>query len=200
MTVFSATRWSTNADLIADAASLGYLGGRVLDATHGYGIFWQQWQPKELVRCDKNPTKAPDVVADFRRLPFPDDSFDSVVYDPPYKLNGTPTDEVDERYGVDMPARWQDRLQLMCDGLVECIRVSRRFILAKCMDQVVSGKKVWQTDTLTQVAWNYYAKKVDRFDMLVTPRPQPPGRRQVHSQGNYSTLLVFEKVNLGHGH
>lgn len=190
----TAHAWPTNGHLIADVAKLGYLDGRCLDVTHGYGVFWQLFQPSELVRCDLNPDKAPDLVADFRTLPFVDGSFDSVVFDPPYKLNGRPTDCVDERYGVDMPARWQDRLLLMGEGLIECVRVSRNHVLVKCMDQVVSGKKVWQTTALYNLAIKLGCRQVDRFDMLVTPRPQPQGRRQVHSQGNYSTLLVFRKV------
>ena len=33
--VMRATRWSTNAEMIADAARLGYVEGRVLDTTYG---------------------------------------------------------------------------------------------------------------------------------------------------------------------
>ena len=61
------------------------------------------------------------------------------------------------------------------------------------MDQVEAGQKRWQTFDFTTVAIGRGLRLVDRFDMLTTPRPQPPGRRQLHAQGNYSTLLVFEK-------
>jgi len=175
-------------------ASLGYLDGKVLDVTYGYGVFWQLYKPDDFTACDLDAEKSPiGYSVDFTQLPFEDMSFDAVVFDPPYKLNGTPTDAVDERYGVHVVSKWQDRLQLMCDGLIECIRVSNKYVLVKCMDQVVSGKKVWQTIAMYEMAWNYRATLVDRFDMLVTPRPQPEGRRQVHTQGNYSTLMVFKK-------
>jgi SAM-dependent methyltransferase len=36
------------------------------------------------VRVDLNETLKPDVVADAHDLPFPDESFDCVVLDPPY--------------------------------------------------------------------------------------------------------------------
>lgn len=39
------------------------------------------------VRVDADPAHDPDVVADMASLPFPDNSFDSAVSDPPWKLN-----------------------------------------------------------------------------------------------------------------
>ena len=121
-----------------------------------------------------------------------------MVLDPPYKLNGTPTGSshekrgFDYRYGTDKPAPWQDRYRLITEGLMECSQVARRYVLLKCMDQVVSGKKRWQTIDFTVTARECCGLElVDRFDLLVTPRPQPEGRRQVHAQSNYSTLLVF---------
>ena len=201
MTILTATAWPTNAELIEDVARLGYLSGQILDCTYGYGTFWKNWRPAEdrFVACDIDEAKSPlGVSINFCKLPFNSERFDSVVFDPPYKMNGTSRPEdraADERYGVHIPARWQDRMQLICDGLIECMRVSRRYVLAKCMDQVVSGRKVWQTATLYQTAWNYHYRLVDRFDMLVTPRPQPEGRRQVHTQAIYSTLLVFERIS-----
>ena len=175
-------------------ASLGYLDGKVLDVTYGYGVFWRKFRPDDFTACDLDPEKSPiGYSVNFCNMTWNQQGFDSVVFDPPYKLNGRPTDGVDERYGVHVITKWQDRVQLMCAGLIECIRVSRKYVLVKCMDQVVSGKKVWQTIIMTDVARDNGCVLVDRFDMLVTPRPQPGGRRQVHSQGNYSTLLVFEK-------
>jgi hypothetical protein len=36
------------------------------------------------IRCDINPAVNPDVVCDAHKLPFPDNTFDLVVLDPPY--------------------------------------------------------------------------------------------------------------------
>jgi len=191
--VLAATRWPTNGHLIADVARLGYLDGSVLDVTYGLGTFWREWQPTNLVGTDLDPAKSPrGCSADVRFLPFVAGSFDAVVFDPPYKLNGTPTATLDGRYGVDVPATWQERHELIRSGITECLRVTRRYLLVKCMDQVCSGAKRWQTMEFTRHAEDHGARLVDRFDLLVTPRPQPAGRRQVHAQGNYSTLLVFE--------
>lgn len=42
-------------------------------------------------RCDIDPTLEPDVVCDAHALPFPDDSFDLVLLDPPYSDNEAAT-------------------------------------------------------------------------------------------------------------
>lgn len=189
--IHSVHRWRDNAAMIADVANLGYLDGTCLDVTWGYGTFWKDWSPEFLVACDIRPDRVPPggFVADFRSLPFLNEAFDVVIYDPPYKLNGEP--DPDDRYGTHERRRWQDRILLMEEGLTECLRVAKKRVLCKCADQVVSGHKVWQTDILTNLATYHGWHKEDRFDLLRTPRKQPEGRRQVHSRGNTSTLLVF---------
>lgn len=188
--VLTAEAWATNGHLMADVARLGYLNGRVLDATWGMGVFWRECAPAELVGMDLDPTKAPHVRADFRALPFAAGSFDVVVFDPPYKLNGRPTEAADGRYGVHVPASPAGRMGLIFDGLADCLRVARHHVLVKCQDEVVSGHKVWQTQEIPRWAEQHGWKLVDRFDRLGRPRDQPH-RRQVHTRQNYSTLLVL---------
>ncbi len=55
-----------------------------------------------------------------------------IVFDPLYKLNGTPTDEVDERHGVHVLSGWKDRMRLIAHSIAECCRVTRRHLLARC--------------------------------------------------------------------
>lgn len=187
--ILAATRWPANADLIVACAELGYLRAdwRTLDPTWGRGRWWTKWTPADLVTHD---LKLDGV--DFRHLPHRDGEFDAVAFDPPYKLNGTPTGDVDERYGVDVVRSWQDRHRLIRDGITECARVLRRdgVLLLKCQDQVCSGHVRWQTDEFTRHAESFGLVKVDRFDLL-GGRPQPQGRRQIHARRNTSTLLVF---------
>jgi hypothetical protein len=203
VSVLAATAWKSNAELIEACRDLGYLvdGVRTLDPTFGHGVFYRNWMPDELVATDLDVVKSPiGMPVDFRHLRWArDGEYGAVVFDPPYKLNGTPSD-CDERYGVHVPARWQDRMQLCLDGISECIRVLRPkqrgfpgagYLLVKCMDQVVSGRKVWQTHVFTRHAEQLGCRLVDQLHLLVTPRPQPDGRRQVHAQQNFSTMLVF---------
>lgn len=194
--VMAIDKWETNAHLIADCARLGYLRKewRTLDPTYGHGTFWKLWRPDDLTGTDLDPDKslAPFGV-DFRELPWADRSFDAVVFDPPYKLNGTPTEQVDKRYGVHEPTRWQDRMTLIDDGLTECARVlGDGFLLMKCQDQVCSGKVRWQTVVFTRRASELGLGLVDRFDFL-SYRAQPNGVRQVTARRNASTLLVFQR-------
>jgi hypothetical protein len=191
--------WPTNGHLIEEVARLGYLtrGMMTLDPTYGHGVFWRRWKPDVLIASDLKEAKSPwGASVDFRDLPWGDGLFDAVVFDPPYKLNGEPDEEVDERYGVDERTRWQDRMQLIHDGLDECVRVLRkkkpRTLLLKCQDQVVSGRIRWQTRVFADQVEAHGLRLVDRFDLLGSCRPQPSGRRQVHAHCRPSSLLVFQ--------
>ncbi len=193
--VLAAGTWRTNAELIADIARLGYLtdDGLTLDPTYGLGRFWPLWRPARLVRHDLDPAKAPDGAADFTALPYPDDTFDAVAFDPPYKLNGTSAHPSDEAYGVAGQAvRWQDRHALIRAGITEATRVLRPSgtLLVKCQDQVCSGQVRWQTREFADHAESLGHRLVDRLD-ITSYRAQPPGRRQIHARRNTSTLLVL---------
>lgn len=189
--IYSASYWPTNSHLIADCARLGYIKGLTLDATYGLGNFWKVVRPRKLVGVDKY-TPA-DVSADFTRLPFADKTFETVVFDPPYKLNGTSYESGDSKYGVDKPATWQERLQLMQLGMRECHRVLARkgYLLFKCQNQVAWSKKRWQVDMFSNEGYVLGLEKVDQFSFLTNPRPQPMAQKR--SRQNYSSLLVFRK-------
>lgn len=189
--VLAVGTWRNNAALIADVARLGYLDGTVLDATHGEGTFWRDWQPAQLTTNDLH--KPADLNADYRYLPFPARSFDAVVFDPPYKLSGTPAlGTFDHRYGIEHPTSCADRLDDITAGAVECYRVARRHLLVKVQDQVAGGQVRWQTDLVTRAVEAHGGVKVDRFDLPSTPRPQPGGRPQRTARRNASQLLVFK--------
>jgi hypothetical protein len=197
-TIMAIGEWPSNGHLIADAHRLGYINDldTVLDPTYGYGVFWSVWKPKGYLftATDIDPAKSPDNPAgvDFRKLPHADKSFDVVVYDPPYTFRGTSSLDSDERYGVHVNERWQDRWDLIYEGLEECLRVANRRVLMKCQASVVSGKVRWQDIEAVRVAeqWGFGLK--DRFDFL-SYRKQPNGTSQKTARRNASTLLVLER-------
>lgn len=190
--------WPTNGHLIADVKRLGYIGDLdyVLDCTYGYGVFWSEWEPKKYLfhRTDIDPKKSPDDQAgvDFRKMPHIDQAFDVVVYDPPYAMRGTSALDSDEQYGVHVNMRWQDRWDLIYDGLEECCRVAKRRVLMKIQASVVSGKVRWQDIEAVRVADRHGFGLRDRFDFL-SYREQPSGTSQKHARRNASTLLVLER-------
>lgn len=186
--ILAATAWPTNADMIVDVARLGYLHGRVLDATYGRGRWWTKYRPDELVAHDIRL----DGI-DFRQLPHADGTFNAVCFDPPYKLNGTPTDDVDGPYGVDVIDTRDGRHQLMYDGMAECARVlaPEGYLLMKCQDQVNGGRVNWQTHMFAKKGEELELRLVDELFMLAY-RPQPHGTRQVHARRNMSALLVMQ--------
>ena len=65
-------------------------------------------------------TVAPDMMADFRSLPFPDESFWHVVFDPPHFHKGAgATGRIAFDFGL-LDATWRDDLRA---GFAECFRV-----------------------------------------------------------------------------
>jgi len=200
-TVMAISEAKNNAQLIAECAQLGYLqkDWEIIDATYGKGRFWTEWRPSSLTTNDLDASTSATYNYDFTDMIFPDHCFDAVVFDPPYKLNGTSTSKGpasgDESYGIKgkyVPI--DERHQLIYDGLDECLRVLKKggMLLVKCQDQVSSGRVHWQTMLFTQ----HLADDTKLVDMLHLPgyRRQPMGRRQLHARRNYSTLLVLRKT------
>lgn len=66
-------------------------------------------------------TVDPDVVMDFRDMPFPDDTFHLVVFDPPHLKSLGKDSWTAAKYGQLLPG-WRDDLRL---GFAECFRVLR---------------------------------------------------------------------------
>jgi SAM-dependent methyltransferase len=61
----------------------------------------------------------PDIIADFTRLPFLDNSFVLVVMDPPHVPGNTITGNITKRYGI-LRGDWKEMLR---QGFAECFRV-----------------------------------------------------------------------------
>ena len=61
----------------------------------------------------------PDVVLDFRALPYPEASFSLVVFDPPHVVRAGPRSWLAAKYGK-LGADWREDVR---KGLAECLRV-----------------------------------------------------------------------------
>lgn len=109
----------------------------VLDACCGGRMFWYQKDNPQAIFMDNrkvekggfknnwNPNWCvnPDIVADFRNMPFPDGSFSLVVYDPPHLTSGSMKSVINKKYGLLNKQTWK---QDLLDGFNECIRVLKR--------------------------------------------------------------------------
>lgn len=217
--VLAADYWGTNAELITQCVRLRYLrkDWMVLDPTYGNGLWWTKFRPHNLIFHD---IKIDGV--DFTDLPYEDDQFDAVTYDPPYvskggrKTKNASMQKHQKAYGLGDAPRTPALLQELIDaGLEECSRVLmpvRRsapggYLLVRCQDYI-SGGKFWPGTYYThRKAESLGLEQVDRFEFLVKkPRPQPKrtrldpktGRRvaskQQHARRNISTLLVYRKL------
>lgn len=104
----------------------------VLDACCGGRAFWFDKSDARATfmdirsgeypvnRTGRSPVVVqPDILADFTAMPFPDNSFTLVVFDPPHFETLGKTGTFAKTYGVLM-AGWRETLQA---GFAECFRV-----------------------------------------------------------------------------
>lgn len=187
---FDPTR-RTNARLMQDCLILGYVREPVLDMTYGEGKFWKGLGPLQVIGNDLNPSKG-DVHFDFRRMPDGDRSYPTVVFDPPYRLGGTPsTPDFDSRYGLDEYRGMDEMEALIRAGTAEAVRIADHFAIIKVQDHVSS------TDLRPLTTWvieeAHRSARVRLADSLhvVGGRAQPKGRAQKRARHGYSTALVF---------
>lgn len=107
---------------------------KILDACCGSRMFWfdkenpdvlfADIRDEEYILCDGRQLKVhPDVIADFRNMPFPDSSFKLVVFDPPHLDNPNPNSYMAQKYGT-LRSTWRDDLKR---GFDECMRVLEPF-------------------------------------------------------------------------
>ena len=102
----------------------------ILDACCGSRMFWFDKNNPDVVFMDNRELEdvlcdgrkliiKPDVLADFRNLPFPDKSFKLVVFDPPHLIKAGKDSWLAKKYGV-LQETWKDDIK---QGFDECMRV-----------------------------------------------------------------------------
>jgi len=182
----------TNADLMAVIAPL-YLAGSVLDVTYGDGGWWRRYKPADFTAHDLYKLDG----VDFRHLPEPDSSVDAVCFDPPYIPAGgqgtTTMPDFRDRFGIGV-YRSQAKLDaLIQDGLAECGRVTRRWVLVKCCDYVngcvftLGHRKVLSAADRAGLSCH---------DLIVHHTGSGPGGHNIwtpiRARRHHSYLIVFE--------
>jgi SAM-dependent methyltransferase len=103
---------------------------KILDPCCGSRMFWfDRENPNVLfgdireeshILCDGRTLEInPDVIMDFTRMPFDDESFKLVVFDPPHIKKIGEKSWMAKKYGK-LQENWQNMLS---DGFSECFRV-----------------------------------------------------------------------------
>lgn len=104
---------------------------KILDACCGSRMFWFDKQHPDALYMDKRELEdtlcdgrllevKPDIIADFRNMPFTDESFYMVVFDPPHLLKAGEDSWLAKKYGKLNPITWQEDIAA---GFNECMRV-----------------------------------------------------------------------------
>jgi len=102
----------------------------ILDACCGGRMFWFNKNNPDVLYVDNREITenrengkvfkvAPDVLCDFRFLPFSDKTFKHVVFDPPHILYSCRSKQMELHY-TKLPRDWK---KLIRDGFDECWRV-----------------------------------------------------------------------------
>lgn len=189
-------------------------GSLIADVTWGNGVFWQNVPPNKY---EILPT---DIATgtDCRRLPYADNSLDSVILDPPYMegfyrkspenkagsgshsafaeaySNG---DEINEDTDNEGTKKWHAAVtDMYFKAGKEALRVLRKsgVLIAKCQDEVSAGKQfLTHVEIINKYEeFGFYTK--DLFIVVRNNRPSISRLiKQKHARKNHSYFLVFIK-------
>ena len=106
----------------------------ILDPCCGGKMFWFDKNNPNVLYCDNRKFAgslcdgrsfevSPDVIADFTALPFDDESFWHVVFDPPHVTNVGQSSWMAKKYGC-LPKQWRPYIKT---GFGECMRVLKTY-------------------------------------------------------------------------
>ncbi len=104
---------------------------KILDACCGSKMFWFDKDNGDTIFMDERELETelcdgrklivkPDIIADFKNMPFDDESFYLVVFDPPHLLKAGQNSWLAKKYGKLNEESWQSDI---AEGFKECMRV-----------------------------------------------------------------------------
>lgn len=123
----------------------------ILDACCGSRMFWFDRRHPDVVFMDRRKEThtlcdgrtleiKPDVVGDFREMPFSDGAFRLVVFDPPHLIHAGESSWLAKKYGKLDRKTWREDLKA---GFRECFRVLEPggvLVFKWCEDQVSTAE------------------------------------------------------------
>lgn len=103
----------------------------------------------------------PDVICDFTSLPFPENSFSLIVFDPPHLTGAKETAWLVKKYGK-LDDNWP---QMIHDGFVECMRVLKPdgVLIFKWSEYDIPAADVWKAIGKKPLFGHHSGKKSRTF-------------------------------------
>lgn len=153
-------------------------GKKILDVTCGSKTIWFNKNHPAVIYCDKrrehfelafgkNGTSIhhievnPDVQCNFTDLPFPDNTFSLVVFDPPHLTKAKDTAWLVKKYGK-LDDDWPKMLR---DGFSECMRVLKPdgVLIFKWSEYDIPAEHVWKAIGQKPLFGHHSGKKSTTF-------------------------------------
>jgi len=126
----------------------------ILDACCGSKMFWFDKENEDVLFMDNREMETtlcddrkleinPDIVADFRNMPFEDESFYMVVFDPPHLVNVGDSSWLAKKYGK-LGDLWPYDIR---QGFNECMRVLKPngILIFKWNEEQIPLKEILET-------------------------------------------------------
>ena len=124
---------------------------KILDVCCGSRMFWfnkenadtiyMDNRTEDIMLCDgRKLIVKPDIIADFRDLPFENESFYLVVFDPPHLIRAGDNSFLKLKYGR-LDTTWKDDIK---QGLSECWRALKKngTMVFKWNEEQISFSKI----------------------------------------------------------
>lgn len=147
---------------------------KILDVCCGGRSFWYDKKNKDTIYMDNRKesmqlcdgrqfTIEPDIIASFEDIPFPDESFFLVVFDPPHLIYAGKDSWLAQKYGV-LNRDWKKTLK---KGFDECMRVLKKngTLIVKWNEEQISFNEIQKIigkplfgDRRAKTRWSVYFK------------------------------------------
>jgi SAM-dependent methyltransferase len=152
---------------------------KILDVTCGSRTIWFDKQHPNAIYCDKRRESYkkiwkstnkdserkcivdPDVLCDFTDLPFDDETFSLVVFDPPHLLKLGENAWLVKKYGK-LDETWPEMIR---DGFQECMRVLKPdgTLIFKWSEYDIPAEKLWKAIGQKPLFGHHSGKKSKTF-------------------------------------
>lgn len=126
----------------------------ILDACCGSKMFWFDKENSNVIYADIRKLRTnlcdgrllviePDELIDFTKMPYENEKFKMVVFNPPHLIQAGEKSWLRQKYGI-LPTEWKKYLR---DGVNECMRVLEPFgvLIFKWNEEQIKLREILET-------------------------------------------------------